>query len=68
MRNTMDMQTIYSRFAIWVGRYPDAPAVVEDGHSVSYRQLDILANAIMSRFYNERPNPCRRSARPAQER
>lgn len=49
------MQTIYSRFAKWVGRYSDAPAIVEDGRSVSYRQLNTLANAIMDKFYDMRP-------------
>lgn len=47
-----DTRTIYSRFAHWVALTPDASAVVEDGREVSYRELDEMANAIMSKFYD----------------
>lgn len=47
----MDRKTIYNRFSLWVTRQPDAEAVVEDGRSVTYRELDTMANAIMSKFY-----------------
>lgn len=45
--------TIYSRFSQWVARQPDAMAIVEDGRSVTYRELDAMANAIMSKFYSK---------------
>ena len=47
----MDRKTIYDRFSHRVSVHPDAPAVVEDGRSVTYRGLDVMANAIMSEFY-----------------
>lgn len=48
-----DNETIYSRFSHWVACQQDAPAVAEDGRAVSYRQLDRMANAIMSKFYGK---------------
>lgn len=50
----MDRKTIYSIFSQWVSRQPDATAVVEDGRSVTYRELDAMSNNIMSKFYAER--------------
>lgn len=50
----METNTIYSRFSALVALQPDADAVVEDGRSISYRDLDVMANAIMSKFYAER--------------
>lgn len=47
----MDSKTIYSRFSALAAVQPDADAVVEDGRSISYRDLDVMANAIMSKFY-----------------
>lgn len=47
----MDRRTVYDRFSRWVGWQPNALAVIEDGRSVTYRQLYIMANAIMSKFY-----------------
>ena len=47
----MDRRTVYDRFSRWVGWQPNDLAVIEDGRSVTYRQLDIMANAIMSKFY-----------------
>lgn len=49
----MVRKTIYGRFSRWVERQPDAVAIVEDGRSVSYRELDVMANAIMSKFYSK---------------
>lgn len=46
----MDNNTIYSRFSRWVKLRPDAVAVIEDGRSMTYRELDIMANSIMSKF------------------
>lgn len=48
----MGERTIYKRFSHWVERSPDAIAVVEDGRSMTYRELDETANAIMSKFYS----------------
>lgn len=50
----MDSKTIYSRFSRLAAVQPDADAVVEDGRSISYRDLDVMANAIMSKFYAQR--------------
>lgn len=49
----MNRKTIYNIFSRWVSLQPDATAVVEDGRSVTYRQLDVMANAIMTKFYTE---------------
>lgn len=50
----MNRRTIYSRFHEQAVRQPDAPAVVEDGRSATYRELDAMADAIMTKFYAER--------------
>ena len=50
----MERRTIYSRFHEQAVRQPDAPAVVEDGRSATYRELDAMADAIMTKFYAER--------------
>lgn len=52
----MHKNTIYSRFSSWVASSPDAVAVTEDGRSVTYGELDSLADAIMSKFYSCRPS------------
>ena len=49
----MNRKTIYNIFSRWVSLQPDETAVVEDGRSVTYRQLDVMANAIMKKFYTE---------------
>lgn len=49
----IDRKTIYGRFSRWAAVRPDAVAVVEDGRSVTYRELDSMANAIMSKFYEK---------------
>lgn len=46
--------TIYGKFSEWVAATPEAVAVVEDGRSVTYRELDAMVNAIMSKFYDKR--------------
>lgn len=46
----MNIKTIYSRFARWVKLQPDAIAVVEDGRSATYRELDEMADAIITKF------------------
>lgn len=49
----IDRKTIYGRFSRWAALRPDAVAVVEDSRSVTYRELDSMANAIMSKFYEK---------------
>lgn len=49
----MSRETIYQRFYKWVKQQPSAAAVVEDDRSVTYRELDNMANAIMSKFYKK---------------
>ncbi|MCM1518832.1 MAG: amino acid adenylation domain-containing protein [Pseudoflavonifractor sp.] len=44
--------TVYSRFRSQVDQVPGAVAIVEDGRSVTYRELDDMADAIMSKFYD----------------
>lgn len=51
----MDRNTIYARFSRFVATQPDARAVAEDGRSATYRELDSMANAIMSKFYADSP-------------
>ena len=46
----MDNNTIYSRFSRWVKLRPDAVAVIGDGRSMTYRELDMMVNSIMSKF------------------
>lgn len=50
----MMKDTIYSQFRDWVDRTPDSVAIVEDGRSVTYAQLDAIVNAILEKFYNQR--------------
>ena len=47
--------TIYSRFAVWVDRNPDAVAIAEDGRTVTYGDLDAMADAILDKFALMRP-------------
>ena len=49
----MDTNTIYSRFSRWAGLRPDAVAVTGDGYQVTYRELDAMANAVMTKFYSD---------------
>ena len=50
----MEIDTIYGRFRKWVTCQPDAVAVTEDGRTVTYGELDNMANAIMSKFYGDK--------------
>lgn len=45
--------TIYSRFKSIVLKIPENPAVVEGDRTLSYEQLDMMADAILARFYDE---------------
>lgn len=42
--------TIYSCFARWVRHNPDAPAVIEENRTVSYRELDELTDRVLGKF------------------
>lgn len=42
--------TIYSCFARWVRQNPDAPAVIEETRTVSYRELDELTDRVLGKF------------------
>lgn len=46
----MSRNTIYDKYSQWVTHSPDAIAVVEDDRSVTYRELDNISNAILSKF------------------
>lgn len=46
----MNQATIYSAFRHMADRYPDRPAVLQDDISVSFSQLDSLADAILAKF------------------
>ncbi|MCM1369454.1 MAG: amino acid adenylation domain-containing protein [Candidatus Amulumruptor caecigallinarius] len=48
MRNT-----IYSRFRYYVEKQPDSVAIIEDKRSVTYHELDKLADAIIAGFYDK---------------
>lgn len=51
----MGSDTIYSKFHRMVSLYPDSPAVIEDGATLSYAELDRLADRIMAKFYCQSP-------------
>lgn len=53
MNDNMKERTIYGRFYSWVEKQPEAVAVSEDGRSVTYRELDGMANDIMAKFYSK---------------
>ena len=52
----MNSKTIYSRFKEIADRYPEAPAIIEDDRTVSYSQLDAMADSILSKFYDRAPD------------
>ncbi len=45
--------TIYSKFKAIVDLYPEATAIITDNRTLTYRQLDDMANDIMSLFYDK---------------
>lgn len=49
----MSKKTIYSRFKSRVNATPDAVAIIEDGRSFTYAELDKLIDAILRKFYGE---------------
>lgn len=44
--------TIYSKFKAQVHRQPDSTAIVEDGRSVTYSELDAIVNSILEKFHD----------------
>ncbi len=52
----MNSSTIYSKFKETVNKYPDAPAVIEDDRMLSYTELDNMADSIMAKFYDSKPD------------
>lgn len=52
----MEKRTIYSRFKEMADRYPDSPAVIEDDRTLSYSQLDAMADSILAKFYDRKPS------------
>ena len=52
----MTTKTIYSRFKEMAVRYPDSPAIVEDMRTISYAQLDAMADSILAKFYASEPS------------
>ncbi len=52
----MSKRTIYSRFKDMAMKYPESPAIVEDNRTISYAQLDAMADAILARFYDKKPS------------
>ena len=53
---TMNKRTIYSRFKEAVLKHPENPAIVEDGRTISYSQLDGMVDSILAKFYEEKPD------------
>lgn len=51
----MKSNTIFSRFKEIVGMTPDAPAVIEEDRTVSYSQLDSMADSILAKFIDTKP-------------
>ncbi len=49
----MEKRTIYSHFKEMVNRYPDNQAIVEDGRSLTYSQLDAMVDSILAKFYDK---------------
>lgn len=49
----MAKDTIYSRFKLLVDKHPDAVAVVEDGRTLTYRQLDRMADGILLKMMSQ---------------
>lgn len=51
----MKCKTIYSRFKEVADRTPEATAIIEDDRTVSYAQLDKMADSILAKFYDRNP-------------
>ena len=53
----MTNDTIYSRFKEIAEKYPDDPAIIEDDRTVSFSNLDAMADCILAKFYDRIPSP-----------
>lgn len=51
----MEGKTIYARFREMMEAHPHQPAVIEENRTLTYSELDSLADSIMSKFYDQRP-------------
>ncbi|MCM1354971.1 MAG: amino acid adenylation domain-containing protein [Staphylococcus sp.] len=51
----MNSKTIYSKFKEIAAKSPDAPAIIEDDRRLTYAELDRLADSIMAKFYDLKP-------------
>lgn len=51
----MNKHTIYSTFRNIVERQPEAAAIIEENRTLTYAQLDALADSILSKFYDAQP-------------
>ena len=49
----MKENTIYGAFKKIVEERPQSPAIIEDGKSVTFSELDRLVNGILSKFHGE---------------
>lgn len=47
--------TIYSRFLELAVNYPDSPAIIEDDRTLTYSQLNAMADSILDKFYDRKP-------------
>ena len=52
----MNKKTIYSCFKENVLKHPDQPAIVDDDRTISYSQLDTMVDAILAKFYDQKPS------------
>ena len=48
-------KTIYSRFREMVRKYPENTAIIEEDRTLSFSQLDRMADDIASKFYDRQP-------------
>ena len=51
----MQKRTIYSFFKEIADRYPNNPAIIEDDRTLTYSQLEDMADAIAAKFYDRQP-------------
>lgn len=51
----MKTDTIYSRFRQIRLAYPDSPAVIEEGRTLSYAELDSMVDCVLASFIDKHP-------------
>lgn len=52
----MEMKTIYGKFKDIEEHYPDRPAVIEEGRTFTFAELDALVDKILAEFYDSAPS------------